>query len=43
MNLPLAGDGSNQKEQSKLAIDPFIRFFVPKHILILIVIMDLVT
>jgi hypothetical protein len=43
MNLPLAGDESNRKEQSELAIDPFIRVFVPKHILILIVIMDLVT
>ena len=43
MNLPLAGDESNRKEQSKLAIDQFIRVFLPKHILILIVIMDLVT
>jgi len=43
MNLPLAGDESNRKEQSELAIDPFIRVFVPKHILNLIVIMDQVT
>jgi hypothetical protein len=43
LNLPLAGDESNRKEQSKLAIDSFIRVFVAKHILILIVIMDLVT
>ena len=43
MNLPLAGDKSNRKEQSELAIDPFIRVFVPKHILNLIVIMDQVT
>ena len=43
MNLPLAGDESNRKEHSELVIDPFIRVFVPKHILVLIVIMDLVT